>query len=227
MEKTLVLVQTDASLELLLGTDVLAQLGFYLLEVPHGNGHMTELLKGDMWQEVEDTSSTSALQVDTPAFVPASPSTITTESPEAKLQQTTEVKEIGQNVVSLVQHSLLEDKQEEAERGAQGPEIEVKLLEDTKIPGQHAKVVRVKIVNPEQLKKISVNMLIPRRNTLLEEGIVVTNSLIHSDPEGCFKIIMENYSLNSVHLSRGQEVGVLKLVTLIPWRESQVGRTYN
>ena len=81
---------------------------------------MTELLKGDMWQEVEDTSSTSALRVDTPTFVPASPSTITTESPEAKLQQTTEVKEIGQNGVSLVQHSLLEDKPEEAERVHKG-----------------------------------------------------------------------------------------------------------
>ena len=100
----------------------------------------------------------------------------------------------------------------------------MKLLGDTKIPAQHAKVVRVKIVNPEQLKKISVNMLIPRRNTLLEEGIVVTNLLIHSDPEGCFKIIMENYSLNSVHLSRGQEVGVLELVTLIPLERISSGQ---
>ena len=177
---------------------------------------MTELLKGDMWQEVENTSSTSALRADAPAFVPAPPSTITTDSPEAELQQTTEVKEIGQNGASLVQHSLLEDKPEEAERDVQVPEIEVKLPEDTKIPARHAKVVRVKIVNPEQVKKILVNMLIPRRNTLLEEGIVVTNSLVQSDPEGCFKIIMENHSLNSVHLSRGQDVGVLELVTLIP-----------
>ena len=87
-----------------------------------------------MWQKVEDTSSTSALRVDAPAFVSASPSTITIESPEAKLQQTTEGKEIGQNGVSLVQHSLLEDKPEEAEKDVQGPEIEVKLLKDTKTP---------------------------------------------------------------------------------------------
>ena len=63
-EKTchaVVLVQTGASLELLLGTDVLAQLDFYLLEVPHVGGHMTELLKGDIWQEAENTSSISAL----------------------------------------------------------------------------------------------------------------------------------------------------------------------
>ena len=46
--QTVVLVQTGASLELLLGTDVLAQLGFYLLEAPHVNGHITELLKGDI-----------------------------------------------------------------------------------------------------------------------------------------------------------------------------------
>ena len=46
--EVVVLVQTGASLELLLGTDVLAQLGFYLLEAPHGSGHMTELLKGDI-----------------------------------------------------------------------------------------------------------------------------------------------------------------------------------
>ena len=45
---------------------------------------------------------------------------------------------------------------------------------------------------------------------------MVTNSLVQSDPEGCFKIIMENYSLNSVHLSWGQDVGVLELVTFIP-----------
>lgn len=43
-----VLVQTGTSLELLLGTDLLAQLGFYLLEVPHVNGHMTELPKGNI-----------------------------------------------------------------------------------------------------------------------------------------------------------------------------------
>ena len=70
--EVVVLVQTGASLELLLGTDVLAQLGFYLLEAPHGNGHMTELLKGDIWQEVENTSRTSVLRVDAPVFVPDS-----------------------------------------------------------------------------------------------------------------------------------------------------------
>ena len=62
-------------------------------------------------------------------------------------------------------------------------------------------------------------MLIPRRSTLLEDGIVVTNSLIQSDPEGCFQIITENHSLNSVHLSQEQIVGVLKFVTLIPLEE--------
>ena len=80
--QAVVLVQTGASLELLLGTDVLAQLGFYLLEAPHVNGHITELLRGDIWQEVEDTSSTSALRADAPVFVPDSPSAATAESPE-------------------------------------------------------------------------------------------------------------------------------------------------
>ena len=56
-------------------------------------------------------------------------------------------------------------------------------------------------------------MLIPRRNTLLEERIVVNNSLIQSDPEWCFKIMMENYSLNTVHLGREEIVGTLDLVS--------------
>lgn len=39
------------------------------------------------------------------------------------------------------------------------PEIGVKLLKDTKVPAQHAKVIQVKVVNSEQVKKrISVNV---------------------------------------------------------------------
>ena len=130
-EKTcqaVVLVQTGASLELLLGTDVLAQLDFYLLEVPHVGGHMTELLKGDIWQEAENTSSISALRADASVFVPVLPSTRTTESPEAQLQQTVGVI---QNGVLPAQPSILEDKPEETGKDANEPEIRVK---DINIP---------------------------------------------------------------------------------------------
>ena len=153
--QAMVQVQTGASIELLLGTDVLAQLGLHLLEATHANRYMTELLKGDIWQEVEDTPTTPALWADAPVFIPPSPSTTTTKLSKAPLQRATRVKESG---VSPIQPSLLECKPEEAEKDANGPEVRVKLLKDTKIPAQHAKVVQVKIENPERIeKRIIVN----------------------------------------------------------------------
>ena len=81
-------------------------------------------------------------------------------------------------------------------------------------------MVQVKVVNPEEVKKrISVNTLIPRNSSLLQEGIVITNSLVQPDQEECLKIIMENHSLNSVYLKQEQIVGALESVIQIPVEE--------
>ena len=160
------------------------------------------------------------MRADVPVFVPDSPSAATAESTETQLQQTTQNKVTVWNEGPPAQPSLSEDRPEEARKNVNMPEVRVKLLKDTKVPAWHAKVVRVKVVNPEQVKKrISVNMLIPRNSNLLEERIVITNSLVKLDQEGYFKIMMENHSLNSVYLKQEQIVGALESVTQIPVEE--------
>ena len=56
-------------------------------------------------------------------------------------------------------------------------------------------------------------MLTLRNSILLEEGTVLTNSLVQPDQKGCFKIIMKNHSLNSVYLKQEWIVGALESVT--------------
>lgn len=70
-----VLLQKDASLELLLGTDVLTQLGFYLLEASEPNGPAMKLLEGHTWQD-PSAGSASSLHVDAPVFAPVTPMVI-------------------------------------------------------------------------------------------------------------------------------------------------------
>ena len=89
---------------------------------------MTELLKGDIWQEVENTSSTSALRADTPVFVPDSPCAATAETPETQFQQTTQSKETVWNEVPPARPSLSEGRSEEAGKNVNMPEVRVKLL---------------------------------------------------------------------------------------------------
>lgn len=230
--QSVVLVQKGASLELLLGTDVLAQLGFYLLGAPHLNGQMTELLKGQIWQEVCSTSSTSSLRVDAPIFTPASTvisAEETPETPQGQVHKTRKNNETTQTEPQAIQSSPLEKKENELREAeslsrktnSSEPSVGVKLLKDTRIPARHSKIVQVKVVDPELTmngltNEVSINMLKPRNTHLQEQGIVITNSLIQPDEEGCFKIFIENHSLDSVYLDQEQIVGALELVTPVP-----------
>ena len=66
--ETTILVQKGASLSLLLGTDVLPSLGFYVVDGA-GPGPMQELLQGKMWDHI-DNSPKSKLRVEAPSFTP-------------------------------------------------------------------------------------------------------------------------------------------------------------
>ena len=66
--QTTILVQKGASLDLLLGTDVLPNLGFYVVDGA-GPGPMQELLQGKMWDHTGDLPK-SQLRVEAPSFIP-------------------------------------------------------------------------------------------------------------------------------------------------------------
>ena len=66
--QTTILVQKGASIDLLLGTDVLPNLGFYVLDEA-GPGPMQELLQGKMWNHTDLPKS--KLRVEAPSFIPA------------------------------------------------------------------------------------------------------------------------------------------------------------
>ena len=66
--ETTILVQKGASLSLLLGTDMLPSLGFYVV-YGAGPGPMQELLQGKMWDHIDD-SPKSKLRVEAPSFTP-------------------------------------------------------------------------------------------------------------------------------------------------------------
>ena len=59
-------------------------------------------------------------------------------------------------------------------------------------------------------------MLKLQSNDFRRQGIVITDSLVQPDGEGCFKIFVENHSLESVYLDQKETIGVLESVTPIP-----------
>ena len=66
--KTTILVQKGIPLDLLLGTDVLAELGLYVMDGA-GHGPVMELLQGKTWESRVGLPK-SQLRVDAPSFIP-------------------------------------------------------------------------------------------------------------------------------------------------------------
>ena len=65
-----ILVQKGASLDLLLGTDVLPKLGCSVV-LPQDDGKMTDLLQGQVWDKSQCLSQSSRLRAEAPSFIPA------------------------------------------------------------------------------------------------------------------------------------------------------------
>ena len=210
--RAVVLVQKGAPLGLLLGTDVLNQLGFYLLESSGEQGSMMELLEGRVWQN-HTTADTSPLRADAPAFVPGT--TMVTQGMESQsLLIDTEAAQEAKQTTAPEQPSFMSaDNRNGLEATAKEDDLEVgvKLRKTVRIPARHAKVVPVKVTDMEVIKsKASVNMLKPGNWNLLEQGVVITNSLVQPDRDGCFKIFVENRGFSSVYLDQEQVIGDLE-----------------
>ena len=65
-----ILVQKGASLDLLLGTDVLLKPGCSVV-LPQDDGKMTDLLQGQVWDKSQCLSQSSCLRAEAPSFIPA------------------------------------------------------------------------------------------------------------------------------------------------------------
>ena len=122
MEVTTILVQKGVSLQLLLGTDVLIDLGFFVVDGA-GLGPMRELLQGKLWEHAGD--SPKSKQGDAPSLIP-----VATESS----------KSIKGNQKSKDGQVPVEDNSQNATSSLSSPTV--KLIRALRLPARHAKMIK-------------------------------------------------------------------------------------
>jgi len=106
-----ILVQKGTLLDLLLGTDVLPKLGCSVV-LPQGDGNMTDLLQGCVWDKSQCSSQSSLLQAEAPSFIPAVMQGMTVEVDHSNVKSgKSSTSQLCAEVESLVSESELKSSE--------------------------------------------------------------------------------------------------------------------
>ena len=189
--QTTILVQKGVSLELLLGTDVLAELGFYIVDGA-GPGPMKELLREKTW-ELTGNSPKCDLQVDAPSFIPAQ----VEPSKRTEGNQVVTIKETPkENISQAVTSSPVS--------------ATVKLLRGLRLPARYAKVVNFNTGLNAESSKQSL-MFEPVQQKLKEYGLQLEPSIVepqkNTESVCTVGIVIENPNAYPVFLPADQLMG--------------------
>ena len=175
-----ILVQKAATVDLLLGTNLLTQLGSCVLKTSNKDGQKIDLLQRDVWRGkglttipviTTDESSTGALSA-------------SEQLPGKEVIQV--CVETGKSGNANSQQ-LPDNPDKAAEQGKSGGNTEFRLLKAVRLPG--------KIVTGSAAKALqSMELLLdPNLRNLDNNRVIVTEALVKVDQQNRVKVLVENH----------------------------------
>ena len=196
-------VQHDAPVGLLLGTDVLAQLGFAMLE-PDPNGLITDLLLGQKWQNqlLQPGNGTLLEQVRT-EVLPKEPSL---PSPAHQPESVDNA-----NDQAIVPDATLTRPEEPVYQ----PAI-VRLLQAVRLPARHKKLLKAKV---EGSADGPCALFEPEPE--LRAELSMPEALVKPDSSCLVTLVMENSGFEPTRLKKGRILGQLHPASVLSDQEPQ------
>ena len=194
---TVVQVQKDPPVKLLLGTDAQAALGFALIQ-SDSDGATTDLLCPGQWRKepkLDQTPVDAAVQ--DPSLAEVEP---VVEAPQA--EQETD-PEVSPAVVAPRQTAS-----GEAPDSRTIPKTHsVRLLQATKVPPRYKKVVRAKV---NGVNGIPVSLFEPERAQVEDIGVVMEEAIVGCLHGSVISLVVENHGCKSIHLKKNTVIGSLE-----------------
>ena len=197
-------VQQDAPVGLLLGTDVLAPLGFAMLE-PDSEGVTTDLLRGQKWQK-EATAIPSGIQ--------SSSESLPREVVAEDLSQPV-FESKPDNSSNHQARPVMSDATPARQEGSVHPPAIVRLLQAVRLPARHKKLLKAKV---EGFTDSHFALFEPEPE--LRNELIVPEALVEPDASSIVTLIMENSSLEPTRLKKGRILGQLCPVSTISNQDS-------
>ena len=201
----IILVQKGATVDLLLGTDLLTQLGFCVLKTSNKDGQMIDLLQGDVWRGKRLTTIPVIITDDscTRAFG-ASEQLAGKED----IQLCVETGKSG----STNSQQLPGNPDKTAELGKSGGNTEVRLLKAVRLPGRHGKIVTGSATKALESKEL---LLDPNLRNLDNNRVIVTEAMVKVDQKNRAKVLVENHETFPVFLKAGTILGDLQPMEVV------------
>ena len=204
-------VQHDAPVGLLLGTDVLPQLGFAMLE-SDPNGMITDLLLGQKWpnQSIQPKSGTPTEQVQR-EVLPQEPSLSLAVSEQEPSDSTAPTA----NNQAIVPNAMPARQEEPVYQHAI-----VRLLQAVRLPARHKKLLKAKV---EGSTDGPCALFEPEPE--LRAELSMPEALVKPDASCIVTLVMENSSFEPTRLKKGRILGQLYPVSILLDQDPQPDTT--
>ena len=204
-------VQHDAPVGLLLGTDVLPQLGFAMLE-SDPNGMITDLLLGQKWpnQSIQPKSGTPTEQVQR-EVLPQEPSLSLAVSEQEPSDSTAPTA----NNQAIVPNAMPARQEEPVYQHAI-----VRLLQAVRLPARHKKLLKAKV---EGSTDGPCALFEPEPE--LGAELSMPEALVKPDASCIVTLVMENSSFEPTRLKKGRILGQLYPASILSDQDPQLDTT--
>ncbi len=198
-------VQKDAPVDLLLGTDLLPHLGFVVLQAG-GNSLGTDLLQSDSWAKL----ATPPAQMDPPTKGEKD------EDGEGERARE-EPSEPASDSPDLGAETRIEGQPRETHpANLEQPVGVVKLLQATRFPARHQRLLRAKV---EGLSISDLVMFKPEPGLKDTHGLNLAEAVVQPDRDNLVTLVLENATYEATRLKQGRVLGHLYQGTLTPTAE--------
>ena len=206
-------VQKDASVELLLGSDTLPQLGFALLEIDLGETGV-DLLQKQTWKSSQEAVSPPPSPDDCELTmhddqIPMQAELVKVEIavPDTELSQATAPqKQLQQSERAILSREELQLK--EPSKVTKGV---VCLLQAVRLPARHQKLLQAKV---EGYWDCGVAVFDPEPDFKEKDGLNLAEAVVEQHKCQIVTLIMENASCEPARLKKGLVLGQLFPVTM-------------
>ncbi len=193
-------VQKDAPVEFLLGTDLLPQLGFTLLE-SSTDGTGMDLLQSNIWRKVTETEESSDVRREEELVVMESSETESTEG-SSDVQTGEEQLQILRDPTSLTVGG-----NESQERVGV-----VRLLQAVRLPARHQKLLRARV---DGLPNRELALFEPDSELRKKDGLNMAEAILEPDASNTVTLVLENAGCEALRLKKGRVLRMLQPVQLV------------
>ena len=197
----IVQVQKDASVELLLGTDTLPQLGFALLETDLSETGVV-LLQKQTWKRHprggESTSIPNERELATSNDqIPVLPELVQTAVPDTGFSQAT----TPQGPLQQSERTVLSGEEPQLKEPPKVTKGVVRLLQAVRLPARHRKVLQAKV---EGYWDRGLTVFDPEPDFVEKDGLNLAEAVVEQDKSQIVTLVMENASYEPARLKKGR-----------------------